>query len=701
MRATTSLERLIGRPPIHPVPFAIRMYAPRKLLAFAARMKDATIPPDEREELASLVREISDYAIFLLSPEGTIRTWNLGAKRIFGYEAGEVMGQSFGVFYPSEDRAARKPEGELVIAEREARFEEEGTRLRKDGTIFRVNTVITPLRRPDGSLRGFAKITRDLSDHLAAQERLRESEEAFRLLLESVKEYAIFMLDVHGNIATWNAGAQRIKGYVANEIIGEHFSKFYPPEDVAARKPQNELDIARRFGRVEDEGWRVRKDGSRFWANTLITSIHDASGTLRGYAKVTRDITERKTAEAMQSTLLEQREAFLRAEEEKRRAEASSFAAEEANRAKDAFLMTLSHELRTPMTAVLGWARLLPVLEPSDPAFDAAIEGIARSAELQAQLIDDLLDVSRIIAGKLQLKIEPSNLANILHAAVDTVRVAAHAKSLRLTVDIPEDLGRANVDSMRIQQAVWNLLTNAVKFTPAGGDIELQARRDTSFFRIAVRDSGKGIESEFLPHLFEPFRQAESPTTRHHGGLGLGLSIARYLIESHGGRLTASSEGSGRGATFEIALPIRASSEPALPDLTKRVNEQRRPLAGVDALIVEDDPGGRDFLRAALTRGGARVRTADSVGAAMRHIEQARPDLILTDVGLPDEDGYALVRRVRADPGLAGLRIAVLTAFARDRDPATNAMLDAFFVKPVDPFALVDELGRLFLAKTT
>ncbi len=656
-----------------------------------------TPPGHEREDLASFIREIPDYAIFLLSPAGEIRTWNLGAQRIFGYDADEAVGQFFGVLYRPEDVEARKPQTELEIAEREGRVEDQGWRLRKDGRLLRIDTVITPLRNPDGSIRGFSKVTRDLTARFDAEERLRQSEESFRLILESVKEYAIFRLGLDGKVATWNAGAQRIFGYGADEAIGQHFSQFYPPEENAANKPGYELEIARRFGRVEDEGWRVRKDGTRFWANTLITAIYDSGGELRGYAKVTRDITERKTAETMQRALLEQREAFVRAEEEKRRAEASSIAAQEANRAKDAFLMTLSHELRTPMTAVLGWSRLLPVLDPAEPAFKAAIEGIARSAELQAQLIDDLLDVSRIIAGKLQLKVESTSVSAIVNAAVDTVRTAADAKSIRIEVDLANDLGHADVDSMRIQQAVWNLLTNAVKFSPPGGRIDLGARRDDGFVRITVRDWGKGIDEDFLPYLFEPFRQAEAPTTRHHGGLGLGLSIARYLVESHGGQLTAASEGIGRGSTFEIVLPIRAARTPAAPG-AKSATQQIRPLEGIDTLIVEDDPAGRDFLRAALTRGGAVVRTADSVRNALVHIEQTCPDLMITDIGLPDEDGYELVRLVRADARCAKMRVAAVTAFAGDRQSGgAGKELDAYFVKPVDPFALVDDLAKLFV----
>jgi CheY-like chemotaxis protein len=249
---------------------------------------------------------------------------------------------------------------------------------------------------------------------------------------------------------------------------------------------------------------------------------------------------------------------------------------------------------------------------------------------------------------------------------------------------------------MRIQQAVWNLLTNAVKFSSPGGRVELRSRREDGSFRITVRDWGKGIDQEFLPYLFEPFRQAEAPTTRHHGGLGLGLSIARYLVESHGGQLTAASEGIGRGSTFEIVLPIRTTKASTAP--ATKAPQGMRPLEGIDTLIVEDDPAGRDFLRAALTRGGAVVRTADSVRNALRHIEQTCPDLMITDIGLPDEDGYELVRRVRADARCAKMRVAALTAFAGDRQSGgAGKELDAYFVKPVDPFALVDDLAKLFL----
>ncbi|HUF16825.1 MAG TPA: PAS domain-containing sensor histidine kinase, partial [Thermoanaerobaculia bacterium] len=343
-----------------------------------------------------------------------------------------------------------------------------------------------------------------------------------------------------------------MKGYEAHEIIGRHFSNFYSEQDVREGKPARELDEARDHGSVEDEGWRLRKDGSRFWANVVITAVHDTVGNLRGYAKVTRDITERREAEKIQQSLLDQQTARLQAEQERNRAEASFRAAQEANRSKDEFLMTLSHELRTPMTAILGWARLLPTISGEDPMFKEAVSSIARSAELQAQLIDDVLDVSRIVAGKLRLSPEVLEVEPLIREAAEGVRTMAAARSVSITTSVEPDAGEITADATRLQQVIWNLLTNAVKFTPAGGTVELSARRAPSDLEIIVRDSGEGIDPEFLPHIFEPFRQAENPRTRVHGGLGLGLSIVRHLVEAHGGGVRAESPGIGQGATFTV-----------------------------------------------------------------------------------------------------------------------------------------------------
>ncbi|HEX7421450.1 MAG TPA: PAS domain S-box protein, partial [Thermoanaerobaculia bacterium] len=337
------------------------------------------------EEFGLLVDAVEDYAIFLLSPEGNIRTWNTGAKRILGYEEKEVSGRHFSLFYRPEDVAADKPGHELKVATREGRVEDQGWRIRKDGTRFWANTVITVLRDEAGQVRGFAKVTRDVTEQRAAIERLRQSAEIFQLLVSSVRDYAIFMLDPTGRVVTWNAGAQNLKGYTPEEIIGRHFSAFYGQEDIDDHKPERELELARKNGSVEDEGWRLRKDGTRFWANVVITAVRDGHGELRGFAKVTRDITERRRSEETQRALLEQREARLVAEQERMSAEASFRVAEGANRAKDEFLMTLSHELRTPMTAILGWSRLLPTMPANDPLIRDAISSIAMNAQLQAR----------------------------------------------------------------------------------------------------------------------------------------------------------------------------------------------------------------------------------------------------------------------------------------------------------------------------
>jgi PAS domain S-box-containing protein len=656
--------------------------------------------PSRAEEFALLIDAVEDYAIFLMSPEGEIRSWNRGATRVMGYEEKEIVGRHFSTFYGPEDLAAEKPKRELEVAGRDGRIEDEGWRVRKDGTRFWANTIITVLRDESGSVSGFAKVTRDVTTRRLAEEELRQSTEIFQLLVSSVRDYAIFMLDPDGNIATWNNGAQRIKGYKPEEIIGRHFSTFYGPEDLANEKPKRELEIAIAEGSVEDEGWRVRKDGTRFWANVVITAVHDAQGRLRGFAKVTRDITDRKMAEETQRALLEQREARLVAEEERRRAEASYQVAQEANRAKDEFLMTLSHELRTPMTAILGWSRMLPSMDPGDPLFAEAVTSIAGGAQLQARLIDDILDVSRIVSGKLRLTPETVEVSGVIMKAMDSVAPTAAAKEISITTSFSPGLGMIIADSTRIQQVIWNLLTNAVKFTPRHGAVQVSARRTASQVQIAVTDSGEGIDPQFLPHIFEPFRQAENPQTRVHGGLGLGLSIVRYLAEAHGGTVAAESLGRGKGSTFTVTLPVRAvnaSSEPVKKAFGETFLHRDR-LRGIEIVIVEDELESRKMIAAVLRAAGANVLALDSANAALEIIDQHRPDLVLTDIAMPEMDGYAFTRTLRARPYGRTLKIAALSAFPVRIDE--TAGFDAYLTKPVDPFHLVDEVAKITLPAT-
>jgi len=652
------------------------------------------------DELALLVDAVEDYAIFLLGPTGIVRSWNRGAERALGYSGDEVIGREYSIFYGPDDLRDGKPTMELEVAGRDGRVEDEGWRIRKDGTRFWANTIITALRNPDGALRGFATVTRDLTRQREADEQLRQSEEIFRLLIESVKDYAIFLLDKNGHVVTWNEGARRIKQYEASEIIGKHFSVFYGDHDIIDGKPQRELDIATAWGSVEDEGWRLRKDGTSFWANVVITAVYDSRGELRGFTKVTRDVTDRKRAEELQRALIEQREARYQAEEERRRADQASRIAQEANRAKDQFLMTLSHELRTPMTAILGWARLLPTLPPGDPALRDGILAIGRSAQLQTRLIDDVLDVSRIVSGKLRLTVEDVDIVRVLQAAIESVRAGAEAKSIEILTSLGPELGRISADPMRVQQILWNLLTNAIKFTPREGTITIAGSRTDTHVEICVKDTGQGIDPAFLPHIFEPFRQAEDAMTRHHGGLGLGLSIVRYITEAHGGVIAAHSAGRGKGSTFTVTLPVganavteRESRLTVVPALAHSAPAGR--LSRMSILLVDDDREGRQLVCAILQHAGADVVAVESAERGLAELAQSRPDLIITDIAMPDVDGYAFARAVRMNPLHAEIKMVAFSAFPTKGIARPDNVFDDYLAKPIEPAVLVDTIARL------
>lgn len=652
----------------------------------------------QAEELALLVDAVQDYAIFLLGVDGEVRSWNSGAARIMGYSADEILGRPFSTFYTDLDRDT-KPPYELRTAAAEGRVQDEGWRVRKDGRQFWASTVITALRNEAGELIGFAKVTRDLTERRMAEERLRQSEELFRLLVHSVRDYAIFMLDPEGRVATWNEGARRIKGYEAHEIIGQHFSKFYSEGDIRSGKPEYELRVAISEGSVEDEGWRLRKDGSRFWANVVITAVYDSHRVLRGFTKVTRDVTERKNAEEMREALAEQREARLIAEKEKSHAQALSAAAQDANRAKDEFLMTLSHELRTPMTAILGWARLLLKLPREDPMFEEGVASIARSAELQAQLIDDVLDVSRIVAGKLRLSKQTLDVEEVVRASVESVRAIAEARSVSIVTKGEQDAGQIHGDPIRLQQIIWNLLSNAVKFSPQNGTVEIETAASPSGVTISVRDWGEGIDPEFLPHMFEPFRQAENPVTRVYGGLGLGLSIVRHLVEAHGGRVTAESAGRGKGATFRVTLPAASDADQNEIARPEAENARRSAaigdrLAGLRLMVIDDHPETLAFFKTVLQQAGGAVTSYASAPLALENYEKDDPDVILTDIGMPTIDGTELARRIVSLRLPRRAPVIGLSAFPGGpwREDENFALT---LSKPVDPDDLVDAVAQV------
>lgn len=486
-----------------------------------------------------LVESVDDYAIFALDTSGYILSWNAGAQRFKGYTADEIIGKHFSIFYPREKIEEGFPDYELREAARVGRFEDEGWRIRKDGTRFWANVVITALHDPSGHLVGYAKVTRDLTERRVAEEALRESEERFRLLVQGVKDYAIFMLDPNGKISTWNAGAQRIKGYTAEEIIGKHFSIFYPQEDLDDGKPARELRIATKTGVYEEEGWRLRKDGTRFWASVVITALRRADGTLAGFAKVTRDLTERRAQQE-------------RAIEAARQAAIS----DEANRAKSDFLAAMSHELRTPLNAIGGYTDLLAmgVRGPVTPEQLEDLERIKRSQQHLLGIINDILNFSRIEAGQTTYDLTAVPMSDVMKDVGHMIEQQAAAKGLTFKLNECQPKVIAWADRPKVEQILINLLSNAIKFT-SEGEVTLKCEwHDAQKVAVTVADTGVGIPADQLERIFEPFVQVGRSLTQGHEGTGLGLAISRDLARAMGGDVAVTSE-VDKGSQFRLILP--------------------------------------------------------------------------------------------------------------------------------------------------
>ena len=485
-----------------------------------------------------LVESVRDYAIFALDTEGRVMSWNVGAERNKGYTAEEIIGHSHAEFYLPEDRAAGRPRKLLDAALRDGLVEDEGWRVRKDGSRFWADVIITALFDEDGRHVGFAKVTRDLTERRAAEEALRISEERFRLLVQNVRDYGIFMLDPTGHIVSWNEGAERIKGYSANEIIGKHFSAFYPQDDIDNDKPGMELRVASRVGRFEDEGWRLRKDGTLFWANVVITALRNPDGELIGFAKVTRDLTERRAAE------------------QRALADARQIAEVEAsNRTKNEFLATMSHELRTPLNAIGGYTELIE-MGVGGPVSDRQRDYLDRIRIAQQHLlalINDLLNYNKIESGKLTYELGPVQLTLVVHRVLTLLEPQAAARNITLKGSCPEKV-IAMADRAKVEQIVVNLVSNAVKFTPPGGSISIDCKTHGDHAFVAVSDTGPGIPADKLEAIFEPFVQLGRSLSQIQEGTGLGLSISRDLARAMSGDVTVFST-VGVGSTFTLVLP--------------------------------------------------------------------------------------------------------------------------------------------------
>jgi PAS domain S-box-containing protein len=634
------------------------------------------------EQLAAIIGS-SDDVIATKDLDGVITGWNGGAERILGYTAEEVVGRHVSMLMPPE--ALEDTERILGRVRRGERVDHYLTkRRRKDGTIIDVSLTVSPIRNSEGEIVGASKVGRDVTDQMRA----KELNERLAAIVESSDDI-IASKDLDGVITSWNKGAERILGYAAEEVIGKHISIIMPPELV--EDMPRILERIRRGEKVDHyQTRRRRKDGTIIDVSLTVSPIRDGSGRIIGASKIGRDVTQEKRS-------LEERDRLLEA------AQAAKAEAEAANRLKDEFLATLSHELRTPLNAIVGWASILRSgsVDPED--LKEGLEVIDRNARIQTQIIEDLLDISRIISGNLRLDVHRVNVAEVIDAAIAAVAPAAEAKAVRVKKVLDSLAGPVSGDPARLQQIVWNLLTNAVKFTPKGGRVQVLLERVNSHVEISVIDTGVGIRPEFLPHLFERFSQADSSTTRRHGGLGLGLAIVKQLAELHGGTVRAKSPGEGQGSTFVVSLPITVVHE--APPEKVRPKEQGpgefdcsgRPLSGIRVLVVDDEADARQLVRRVLTGCGAEVATSESAAQALELVETFRPDILVSDVGMPDQDGYDLIRRVRSRVAAKTLPAVALTAFARseDRRRALIAGFQTHVAKPVDPAELVAVVASL------
>jgi len=618
-------------------------------------------PTEQRLQL--LIEAVTDYGIFLLDPEGHIISWNSGAQKLKGWRREEVLGQHFSIFYPKEAVDRGWPAEELRLARQRGRFEDEGWRLRKDGTRFWANVIITALFGPAGELTGFAKITRDLTERRRHEEALRVSEERFRLLVDSIRDYAIFMLDPDGIVESWNAGAAAIKGYRPDEIIGRHLRVFFTPEDQQAGKPEQELLAAREHGRVEDEGWRVRKDGTLFWADVVVTAIHGPDGELRGFAKVTRDMSERRRLEEL----------------------------ERSSRRMNEFLAMLAHELRNPLAPIRNAVTIMQLEALTSPVLRNCRDLIDRQLTHVTRLVDDLLDVGRLSTGKIKLRKELLRLTDVVTRSVEIARPLITARHHSLTVEQPDEPVCVHGDPTRLSQVLQNLLVNAAKYTPDGGRIQLRVAARDGFIYITVTDNGRGIAAEHLKSIFQLFVQADTGTAAGtESGLGIGLTLARSLAEMHGGTIEAASPGVGQGSTFTVRLPAASQA-----DIEESEEARADATGGLRVLVIDDNRDSADSATDVLRLLGNQVESAYEGEGGVAVARRLKPHMILIDLAMPGIDGFEVRKRLREEPDAAGAYLVAMTGFGNEEDKQRTraAGFDAHLTKPVELDALVTLLN--------
>jgi PAS domain S-box-containing protein len=683
----------------------------------------------ESERFTLIVDAVKDYAIFLLDVNGHVVTWNTGAERIKGYKPDEIIGQHFSVFYPPELVASKHPQHELEVAAAEGSYEEEGQRIRKDGSKFWAAVTITALKNKNGQVTGYAKITRDITEKKIIEQELRESEERLRLLIEAVKDYAIFMVDLEGHILSWNSGAHRLNGYSAAEVIGKPLDIFYTEDALAQGYPQCELEAARKQGYYEEEGIRKRKDGTTYWANVILTPLYDSDGHLRGFAKVTRDITERKLAEEQlknahddlerrvqqrTSELLGAVERLQNEIQERKKVEEELLKAKEAalasSVAKSAFLANMSHEIRTPLGAVLGFSELLLQPDLAEDERNLYLETLKRNSNVLLTIINDILDLSKVESGTFQVTKAVVEVNDFLKEIVAVLSLKADEKGLEFIVEAEGSVPRTiETDPVRLKQILFNIAGNAIKFT-SKGRVTLTVKsvtqlRGAPHLAIDVTDTGPGISSENVKNLFEPFVQADSSLTRQFGGTGLGLALSRRLAQALGGNVILSESIPGEGSTFTITveagqapkrtLLFQGSRNETTSSETEKQSEQVHDLNRTKVLLVEDLPDNRVLICSILKKLGAEVDWAENGSEGLEKALQGDYDVILMDLQMPIMDGYEATLELRKRG--YGKPIVAVTAHAmkEDRDKVLKFGFNAHLTKPIDQDALWTSLSSL------
>jgi PAS domain S-box-containing protein len=588
----------------------------------------------EDKRFRLLIDAVIDYAIYMIDPEGIIISWNAGARRFKGYEEAEIIGQHFSRFYTDDDRRVGKPQKALDTAIREGRFEGEGWRVRKDGTHFWSHVVIDPIYDPSGQLLGFAKITRDLTDRKMAEEVLKQSEQQFRLLVQSVTDYAIYMLAPDGRLTNWNPGAQRIKGYAPEEVIGQHFSMFYTPEDRVAGEPQRTLDIAVREGRFENKGWRVRKDGTRFFAHVVVDPIWGETGTLLGFAKITRDITEVTQA---QQALEQTREALFQAQKMQAIGQLSG---------------GIAHDFNNLLTVILGNLEIVRKRISDDPKITRLLDNATQGALRGVSLTQRMLAFAR----RQELKSEPVEIPALVQGISGLLR-SSLGPSVILETRFPPALEPVLADVNQLELAVLNLATNARDAMPHGGKIVISTRTEDvcddvrppmaagQYVCLSVTDTGEGMDDATLASAMDPFF-----TTKGLGkGTGLGLSMVHGFIEQLGGRFVLKSK-KDHGTTAELWLPVASSNAPRNAVIDEPVTPE---VPRLSVLVVDDDSLVLTSTCLLLEDLGHRVIAATSGVQALEMLEGDQAiDLVITDMAMPQMSGAQLadaIRRLKPD----------------------------------------------------